>query len=116
VASESRRPEEFVRSATSPSFEQGFDDSLILSIYFKYLVLESTGMATYKDIQSEVRAASGFILKTCWIAHVLELLGIRPRLACNRIDPRVRKHPCPPTEMAAITAAIRKLETTRYCA
>jgi hypothetical protein len=66
-------------------------------------------MATYKDVQRQVTISAGFVPKTCWIAHVLELLGGNPRYAPNRISPGERKHPCPPEKMPAIIAALYKL-------
>jgi hypothetical protein len=70
-------------------------------------------MATYREIQNEVKAACGFVPKTCWIAHVLELLGLKLRTACNRISPKQRKHPCPPEKVPAIVAAVHKLGKLR---
>ena len=67
-------------------------------------------MPTYEGIQREVRITFGFVPKTCWIAHVLELLGSRLRVAANRIDPSVRKYPCPTEKQAAILEALRKPE------
>lgn len=67
-------------------------------------------MPTYRAIQSQVRITSGFVPKTCWIAHVLELLGKKMRLPSNRVDPNFRRHPCPAERQAAIMEAIRKLE------
>lgn len=66
-------------------------------------------MATYEDIQSEVKVSAGFVPQTCWIAHILELLGAKPRRAANRIDPAKRQHPCPPEKMSATIAALYKL-------
>jgi hypothetical protein len=70
-------------------------------------------MPTYKAIQREVRITSGLVPKTCEIAHVLELLGQRPRIAPNRINPNVRRYPCPTEKQAAIVEALRKLEDVR---
>jgi len=67
-------------------------------------------MPTYKAIEQEVRMTYGFVPKTCWIAHVFELLGRNPRVAPNRIDPSVREHPCPADKQPAIIEALRKLE------
>jgi hypothetical protein len=67
-------------------------------------------MPTYEAIQNEVRITNGFVPKTCWIAHVFELPGKKLRLAPNRIDPIVRKHPCPAGKQPAIIEALRKLE------
>ena len=66
-------------------------------------------MATYKQIQNEVKLNSHFTPKTCWIAHVLSDLGQTKRTAPNRIDPSSRVHPCPPEKRAAILRAIEKL-------
>jgi hypothetical protein len=61
-------------------------------------------------VQREVEFTFGFVPRTCWIVHVLELLGKKLRVAPNRIDPNVRKHPCPSEKQAAIIEALRKLE------
>lgn len=66
-------------------------------------------MTTYRDIQREVTSSAGFVPKTCWIAHVLELLGIELRTAANRINFGERKYPCPPEKRPAIIAALYKL-------
>ncbi len=47
-------------------------------------------LPTYEAIQREVAFTFGFVPKTCWIAHVLELLGKGLRVAPNRINPSVR--------------------------
>jgi hypothetical protein len=52
----------------------------------------------------------GFVPKTCEIAHVFEILGKRPAVAPNRIDPGVRKYPCSNRKQPAIIEAVRKLE------
>ena len=70
-------------------------------------------MPTYKAIQREVRITSGSVPKTCEIAHVLELVGKRLRTAPNRINPNVRRYPCPTEKQAAIVEALRKLEGVR---
>ena len=71
-------------------------------------------MPTYDAIQREVRITFCFVPKTCWIAHVLELLGEKLRVAPNRIDRSVRKYRCPDEKQAAIMAAIRKLEQQQH--
>ncbi len=67
-------------------------------------------MATYRSIQQEVKITHGFVPRTCWIAHVLELSGKRLRVAPNRLDPDVRKNPCPPEKQPAIIKVLRNLE------
>ena len=66
-------------------------------------------MVTYQDVQFAVRAVAGFVPKTCWIAHVLELHRVTLRVAPNRITPASRKNPCPPDKIPAISAALYKL-------
>ncbi len=63
-------------------------------------------MATYKEIQSYVRNESGFVPKTCWIAHVKETCGLSPRVASNRKDNGVRQFPCPDNRAEAIKRAL----------
>jgi hypothetical protein len=51
-------------------------------------------MATYKQIQEDVRGRYGQAVKTCWIAHVKELNGLTMRIAPNRHSLSARVHPC----------------------
>jgi hypothetical protein len=67
-------------------------------------------MPTYGAVERQVRNTYGFVPKTCWIAHVFEISGKKPRVARNRIDPRVRKNPCPPEKQPAVIEARRRLE------
>ncbi len=64
-------------------------------------------MATYREIQNWVRAASGFVPKTSWIAHVKADRGLIGRTAVNRFDHPKRVNPCPTKRRAAIEAALR---------
>ena len=41
-------------------------------------------MATYKQMQEDIREREGHSVKTCWIAHVKEINGLQPRKAPNR--------------------------------
>jgi hypothetical protein len=66
-------------------------------------------MATYRDIAREVKIRAGFVPKTCWMAQVMEMLGLKLRRAPNRIDLGERKYPCPPEKIPAIIAALYKL-------
>ena len=70
-------------------------------------------MPIYAAVQRDVEFTSGFVPKACWIAHVLELLGKKLRIAPNRIDPNVKRDPCPTGKQAAIVEALRKLEDVR---
>lgn len=64
-------------------------------------------MATYKQVQEYVKITYHFTPKTCWIAHVKELNGLRPRMASNRLSSTSRKHPCPNEKRDAIEKALR---------
>lgn len=66
-------------------------------------------MATYRDIQNDVRKRHGFAVKSCWIAHVKELNGLRPRVAANRLSRTRREVPCPPEIRPIIEASMRRL-------
>lgn len=64
-------------------------------------------MATYQEIQKRVKAAAGYVPKTCWIADVKARHGLATRPAPNRFSPNSREHPCPPDKKASIEAAMR---------
>ena len=66
-------------------------------------------MATYAEIQDFVRKRAGRTVKTCWIAHVKELLGLTLRRAPNRSDPKHRLHPCPEWARPLIETALSHL-------
>jgi hypothetical protein len=63
-------------------------------------------MATYKQIQGYVRDKEGFVVRTCWIAHVKSDYG-SSRSALNRVDASVRVAPCPLEKRAVVVAALR---------
>jgi len=67
-------------------------------------------MATYKQVQACVKKQAGFVPKTCWIAHVLELNGKPPRVAVNRADSRMRQIPCPPEKRSAIERCLQQFD------
>ncbi len=67
-------------------------------------------MATYRDIQIDIRKRHGRTIKTCWIAHVKELNGLRPRVAPNRSSIAKRQVPCPPQMRPLIEASMRRLK------
>ena len=62
-------------------------------------------MATYADIQNWVKKEHGYTVKTCWIAHVKEQCGLKPRVAGNRYSPDKRVHPCPEDKFESIRSA-----------
>jgi len=66
------------------------------------------GMATYLQIQTDIRQRHGRTVKTCWIAHVKELNGLTLKMSPNRISPTSRKHPCPPEWRSAIEDSMRR--------
>jgi hypothetical protein len=66
-------------------------------------------MATYQQIQADIRSRHGKAVKTCWIAHVKELNGLAPRQAPNRQSPTKRVHPCPAEIRPLIEESMRRL-------
>lgn len=64
-------------------------------------------MATYKQIQAWVKDKHGFSVKTCWIAHVKEMCGLRLKNAPNRARGIVRKNPCPRDKVESIKEALK---------
>lgn len=65
-------------------------------------------MATYKQIQEDIRNREGCSVKTCWIAHVKELNGLKPRKAPNRISNAKRQQPCPDEMRPMIEASMHR--------
>lgn len=51
-------------------------------------------MATYRQIQNDVKAKHDVFVHSCWIAHVKELNGMPLRTAPNRRSSE-RVKPCP---------------------
>lgn len=70
-------------------------------------------MSTYKMVQLRVKEEAGYVPKTCWIAHVLELNGYPLRRAHNRKDRRTRLVLCPPDKRPAIERVLRELKKIR---
>jgi hypothetical protein len=64
-------------------------------------------MATYKQIQDHIRDKEGFVVKTCWIAHVKADYGLTSRAAPNRIDASDRVAPCPLNKRRVVVEALR---------
>ena len=67
-------------------------------------------MATYRQIQLKTREMSGFVPKTCWIAHVKELCGLPLRQAPNRTDAAQRSNPCPLDKRGPIILTLLDME------
>lgn len=64
-------------------------------------------MATYKEIQEYIKNEKGYVVKTCWIAHVKSLCDIKTRVAPNRKDPNTRVKPCPEDKVEDIKEAFK---------
>jgi hypothetical protein len=64
-------------------------------------------MATYRQIQEQVKAVAGYVPKTCWIADVKAQHRLTERQAPNRQSPTIRAYPCPPDKRSSIEAAMR---------
>lgn len=65
-------------------------------------------MATYKQIQDDIRSQDGRTVQSCWIAHVKELNGLKVRSAPNRHSARTRVKPCPENMRPIIEASMRR--------
>lgn len=109
LSSASRRVRTLVPSAF-PKY-RSFHVSGLVDIDQIYRVrgVEFDSMATYAEIAECVKQQSGFTPKTCWIAHVKELNGLRPRVAPNRTRANVRQVPCPLDKREAIEECLRRL-------
>jgi len=67
-------------------------------------------MATYKEIQDEVRNIGGITVKTCWIADVKEDESLPVRRAWNRHGHgEERENSCPRNIKPIIQRAMRNL-------
>lgn len=66
-------------------------------------------MATYHRTQFIIRERFGFVAKTCWIAHVLDLSGKEMRQAPNRIAADARVHACPNHRRNHVAAVLGEL-------
>jgi hypothetical protein len=65
-------------------------------------------MATYKEIQEDIRHRHHVTVKTCWIADVKRQHRLTRRVASNRLDPRRAKYPCPQDKQALIEESLRR--------
>lgn len=64
-------------------------------------------MATYDQIQQYVKDKYGCSIKTCWIADVKDIHGLKVRNAWNRTDIERRKYPCPKDKIVMIKEAFK---------
>jgi len=67
-------------------------------------------LATYKEIQSEVRNRFLTYVRSCWIAEIKALYGLTRRIAHNRISPSGYKHPCPVEKRSMIETVLRHFQ------
>jgi hypothetical protein len=67
-------------------------------------------MATYRQIQDDIKERFGKTVKTCWIADVKASHGLTQRIAPNRISTSARVHPCPIAIRPVIEDSLRKFE------
>lgn len=65
-------------------------------------------MATYKEIQEDIRDRHHVTIKTCWIADVKRQHGLTIKMASNRLDPMRAKYPCPEDKQAFIEESLRR--------
>ncbi len=65
-------------------------------------------MATYKQIQEDIRSQHGKVVKACWIAHVKELNGLNLRSAPNRLSVDDRVNTCPTNIRGLIEESMRR--------
>ena len=75
---------------------------------FPSLSQREVTMNIYQTIAADVRHEAGFVPKPCWIARVLADYGRTRRIAYNRLDPGIRRHPCPPGKRTAIVHALQE--------
>ncbi|OIJ22018.1 hypothetical protein BKP45_04900 [Anaerobacillus alkalidiazotrophicus] len=64
-------------------------------------------MATYVQIQQYVKHKYGYIPKTCWIAHMKEVCGLKPKTSHNRHSSNNRINPCPSNKEEHIKDAFK---------
>ncbi len=67
-------------------------------------------MATYREIQLDVRNRYGRTIKTCWIADVKAQHGLTSRVAHNRLSITERKYPCPSEYRPIIEESLRRFD------
>lgn len=65
-------------------------------------------MATYKQIQEDIKKRHQINVKTCWIADIKRQHGKTTRLASNRLDPQKVKYPCPQDKRTIIEESLKR--------
>lgn len=66
-------------------------------------------MATYKEIQEDIRQRHHVTVKTFWIADIKRQHGQTRRIASNRLDPERAKYPCPQDKQVLIEESLKRL-------
>jgi hypothetical protein len=66
-------------------------------------------MATYQEIQEDIRQRYHVTVKTCWIADIKRQHGKTTRIASNRLDPGRAKYLCPPDKQPLIEESLKRL-------
>lgn len=67
-------------------------------------------MATYEQIQVDIRKTHDRVVKNCWIADVKASFGLTQRKAHNRISADSRTNPCPAKWRPAIEDSMRRFK------
>ena len=62
-------------------------------------------MATYKQIQEYIKTKHQVTIKTCWIAHAKEQLGLSLKASQRSSEGKPRVYPCPPDRLPLIKEA-----------
>lgn len=70
-------------------------------------------MDIYETIQKDVKTRHGHSVSTCWIAHVKELNGLKPKRAPNRTASGIRKVPCPDCARPLIEDSMQRMGMIR---
>lgn len=84
--------------------------SLHSSLRILYNFVKMNGvlhLATYKQIQEYINKKHGYVPKTCWIAHIKEIVGLKPKISPNRHSINKRVHPCPENKQADLNEAFK---------
>lgn len=62
-------------------------------------------MATYKQIQEYIKTKHQVTIKTCWIAHAKEQLGLPLKASQRSSEGKPRVYPCPEDKLPLIKEA-----------
>ncbi|MBD2442969.1 hypothetical protein H6G25_07105 [Dolichospermum sp. FACHB-1091] len=62
-------------------------------------------MTTYKQLQHYIKTKHQVTVKTCWIAHAKEQLGLAIKASQRSSQGKPRVYPCPPDRLPLIREA-----------